>query len=101
MTINTKNENGTLTLQPEGWLDSLTSPELELAVAEASDFTALVLDFDKLEYISSAGLRVVVSAFKKAKDNNAEFSVTHVCSEIMNIFEMTKLNTKLNVIPKE
>ena len=54
-----------------------------------SDIESLILDFDKLEYIASAGLRIVMSAYKQLKDMNGEFSIIHASSEVMDVFKLT------------
>ena len=66
MTINKERNNDTLTLAIEGRLDTVTAPELEKVVnEETADIKELVLDMNALEYISSAGLRVLLAAQKK------------------------------------
>lgn len=98
MNIQQTNENGTVTLKPEGWLDTFTSPELG-AVLEAIDAAqALILDFEKVEYMSSAGLRQVVAANGKAKALGAAFRVIHVTPSVMNIFRMTGIDKKLEIL---
>ena len=63
MTINKERNNDTLTLAIEGRLDTVTAPELEKVVnEETADIKELVLDMNALEYISSAGLRVLLAA---------------------------------------
>lgn len=86
----TKNEeNTTLTLSLEGRLDTVTAPQLEEEIATSVEgVTLLVLDFEKLEYISSAGLRVLLSAQKKMK-NQGEMKVVRVNETINEVFEMT------------
>ena len=65
MTINKTQNNGTLTMALEGRLDTMTAPELEQEVNSSLDgVTELIMDFEKLDYISSAGLRVLLSAHK-------------------------------------
>ena len=82
----TKN-NTDLTVSLEGRLDTVTAPELESFLAENYDGKgALTLDLAKLSYISSAGLRVLLGAQKKAKDL---MKLTNVCELIMEVFEMT------------
>ncbi len=100
MTIRQTNENGKITLIPEGWLDTASSPELTDAVEALTEATELVLDFDAVEYMASAGLRAVVAANKKAKSMNAGFSVIHVGPGVMSIFRMTGIDQKLTVIEK-
>lgn len=86
----TKNEeNNALTLSLEGRLDTVTAPQLEAEIAGSVEgLTLLVLDFEKLEYISSAGLRVLLSAQKKMK-NQGEMKVVRVNETINEVFEMT------------
>ncbi len=94
----TKNvENAALTLALEGRLDTTTAPQLESELANDLDgVTALTLDLEKLEYISSAGLRVLLSAQKKmsAKDGMV---ITHVGETIMEIFEVTGFSDILTI----
>ena len=89
MTIN-KNLNGTaLTVALEGRLDTTTAPELEQALKESMDAaTTLTLDFAKLEYISSAGLRVLLSAHK-AMSKKGGMKVIHVNEIVSEVFDVT------------
>ncbi len=97
MTITKSNENGKITLSLDGWLDTAAAPALgaEVEAIEAAD--EIILDFDKVEYMSSSGLRQVVAAHRKAKELGAEFTVCRVHNEIMSIFALTGLDKKLNV----
>ena len=89
MTI-TKNQTGTaLEIALEGRLDTLTAPELEAELKqslEAAD--SLVLDFGKLDYISSAGLRVLLSAHKTMSPKGG-MKVTNVNEIVREVFEVT------------
>ena len=89
MTI-TKQQNGsTLNLALEGRLDTMTSPELEKELsASMSGAESLVLDFSKLDYISSAGLRVLLAAHKVMKDKGG-MKVTHVNEIVQEVFDVT------------
>ncbi len=87
-------------LSVEGWLDTKSAPELGREIEALSDIEALVLDFEKLEYIASAGLREVVSAYKKMKSMNGEFSVIHVTSEVMDVFKLTGFDQKIDIQAK-
>lgn len=100
MTIQQSNENGKITLIPEGWLDTASSPELGDLVDSLTEATELVLDFSQVEYMASAGLRAVVAASKKARSMNAEFSVINVVPGVFSIFRMTGIDKKLNIIEK-
>ena len=97
MTIN-KNLNGTeLTVALEGRLDTTTAPELEAALKESMDgITGLTLDFSKLDYISSAGLRVLLSAHK-AMRGKGQMKVTHVNEIVQEVFEVTGFSDILNI----
>ena len=73
----------------EGRLDTITAPTLEKEINEnIQDIETLILDFSGLEYISSAGLRVLLSTQKKMQKRGS-MKVINVCTEIMDIFEMT------------
>jgi anti-sigma B factor antagonist len=88
--------NGTSTIiAVDGWLDTSTAPQLAAAIAGlGSDCTELVLDFAALEYISSAGLRQVVSAHKKMK---GKLLVKNVQPEVMQVFRMAGFDKRLNI----
>ena len=84
-----KIENTSAVFALEGRLDTVTAPELEAALKEVlNGLTELTLDFEKLEYISSAGLRVLLSA-QKTMTKQGVMRVTHVNETIMEIFEVT------------
>lgn len=89
MTIR-KQQNGTeLTLALEGRLDTTTSPELEKELKASMDGAdSLVLDFSKLEYISSAGLRVLLSAHK-AMDGKGGMTVANANEIVQEVFDVT------------
>lgn len=89
MTI-TKNLNGaTLTLALEGRLDTTTAPQLEAEVkGSLAGVTDLILDFTALEYISSAGLRVVLSA-QKTMNKQGRMVVRGVNEYVMEVLEVT------------
>lgn len=100
MNITKTAENGTVTIKPEGWLDTDSSPELGKVIESVEEAAAIVLDFENVEYMSSAGLRQVISAGKKAKSLNAGFEVINVGPEVMNIFRMTLIDKKFTVRTK-
>lgn len=77
----------TLLVKVEGRLDTLTAPELEKEVKEAlPNVTNLVFDLEKLEYISSAGLRTLFSLFKLVKQNMV---IRNVNGLVMEVFKVT------------
>ena len=89
MTIN-KNLNGNqLTIALEGRLDTTTAPELEAELKMSLDnVNSLIFDLDKLDYISSAGLRVLLSA-QKIMSKKGGMKVTHVNEIVQEVFEVT------------
>ena len=97
MTI-TKQLNGdALTIALEGRLDTTTAPELEKALKESLDgMAALTLDLEKLDYISSAGLRVLLSA-QKTMNKQGTMVVKNVNETIMEIFEVTGFTDILTI----
>jgi len=89
LNINKTFEGGKASFVLEGRLDTVTAPELERELkAVLPDATALTLDFDKLEYISSAGLRVLLSV-QKVMAKQGEMKIIHVNETIMDIFDIT------------
>ena len=93
-----KKINGTeLTVTLNGRLDTTTAPQLESTVKESLDgVTALNFDMEALEYVSSAGLRVLLSA-QKIMNKQGEMKVTHVSETIMEIFEVTGFSDILTI----
>ena len=86
-----------LTLALDGRLDRSTAADFEARINDLLDgVSKLTLDFSKLEYISSAGLRVVLSIQKKMKNTN-DVLIKGASSEIRDIFEMTGFSRILNV----
>lgn len=94
----TKNMNGTtLEIALEGRLDTMTAPELEAELnKEMGGADSLVLDFSKLDYISSAGLRVLLSAHK-AMITKGGMKVTHVNEIVQEVFEVTGFTDVLTI----
>ncbi|MCR4924881.1 MAG: STAS domain-containing protein [Clostridiales bacterium] len=89
MTINTTNENGTLLVTLAGRLDTTTAPQLEAELKKSiGSNKMLTLDFAELEYISSAGLRVILAA-QKVMNKQGEMVIKNVNETIMEIFEVT------------
>jgi anti-sigma B factor antagonist len=81
----------------EGRMDTVTAPELEKELKASLDgVTTLTLDMEKLEYISSAGLRVLLSA-QKIMNKQGEMKVIHVGETIMEIFEVTGFSDILTI----
>ena len=87
MKIDFNKNNTELTVALDGRLDTTTAPEFESFLGENYDgMGSIVIDCEKLSYISSAGLRVMLGAQKKTKGN---MKLTKVCELVMEVFEMT------------
>lgn len=94
----TKNrENNALVVSIEGRLDTTTAPQLEAELKESlENITALTLDMEKLDYISSAGLRVLLSA-QKRMNTQGNMKIVHAAETIMEIFEVTGFSDILTI----
>ncbi|MDE6742646.1 MAG: STAS domain-containing protein [Lachnospiraceae bacterium] len=89
MEINRQKEETKLTIVLEGRLDTLTAPQLEAELKQSvDDVTELVFDFAKLEYISSAGLRVLLLA-QKTMNRQGSMVICNVNKIVMEVFEVT------------
>ena len=97
MTITKTEENGCVTLAVDGWLDVQTTPELQAYLKELPPSEALVFDFAGLEYISSAGVREVVAAYRRQQEAGGTFEVVRVNSDVMDVFSMTGINKKIRI----
>lgn len=98
MTISKNLAGDKLTVAVEGRLDTVTAPDLEAELKSALDSAKeLVMDFSKLEYISSAGLRVLLSAFKKLDAKGGKMKVTNINEMVREVLEVTGLISVLTV----
>ena len=89
MTLNIDRNANTATIEIIGRLDTVTAPALDKMIAEELEgVTALTLDMNALEYISSAGLRVVLTAQKKMQKIGS-MKLIGVSEAVMEVFEMT------------
>ncbi len=97
MTISKTKENEKLTVSIEGRLDTTTAPQLEAELKSALDDTKeLIFDIKNLEYISSAGLRVLLSA-QKVMNKQGNMVVKGANESVMEIFEVTGFVDILNI----
>ena len=97
MEIVSKTEGNKVPLEITGWLDTQTSPQLGDELSKLDDsVTSLVFDFAKLEYISSAGLRQVISAYKKMAGKDG-FKIINVSDEVFDVFRLTGFDQKIQI----
>ena len=98
MNIEKKYNEKELTISVEGRIDTITSQELKKEISdEFGSFDSLTLDFSDLEYISSAGLRVLVATQKKLKTNDIPFAIKNVNDAVGEIFRMSGFNKILDI----
>ena len=87
-----------LTLSIEGRVDTITSQDLDKEISEEiGNFNSLILDFTGLEYISSAGLRVLIATQKKLKAENTPFVIKNVNDTVGEIFRMSGFDKILKI----
>ena len=97
MTITKIADGSKLTIALDGLLDTVTAPDLEQELKSSLDgVTALTFDFENLEYISSAGLRVLLLA-QKTMTRQGEMKVVHPAVIVMEVFEATGFNEMLTI----
>lgn len=97
MTVEFKRSPGEITLKLAGRIDTITAPDLEEIINDdIEDVTKLILDIKDVEYISSAGLRVLLAAQKKM-NKLGSMKVTNVCAEVMEVFELTGFTDILEI----
>lgn len=98
MTIGKTLDGTTLTMSLEGRLNTSTAPELEAEIKESTtDVTSLIMDFKELEYISSAGLRVILSAQKIMNAKGGSMVVRNVRDTVKEIFEVTGFSSIITI----
>ena len=96
MTINVERDYELVTLEITGRLDTTTAPNLESVVNELSEDTReLIFDMSGVEYISSAGIRVLLGAYKKINSAQGEIRIEKVNDMVREVFEMTGLSEML------
>ena len=98
MKITKQVSDGTLTVLIDGRIDTITAPilERELNNSVTDDINCLIFDFEKVEYMSSAGIRVIMVA-DKVMSKQGEMKLIHVNEEIFEIFDITGLADLLTI----
>ena len=97
LTIKQRIENNSAVFALSGRLDTVTAPELEAALQKSLDgVSEQTLDFDGLDYISSAGLRVLLAA-QKTMSKQGSMKLVHVNQTIMEILEVTGFTDILTI----
>ena len=92
MTINVERDFELVTLEITGRLDTTTAPNLESVISELPEDTKeLIFDMSGVEYISSAGIRVLLGAYKKMNTNHGIMRIEKANDMVREVFEMTGL----------
>lgn len=96
MKVEKKLENGVLFIAILGRLDTLTAPEFEKEVEDLEGTREIILDLKNLDYLSSAGLRILLR-MQKTMNGKGSMKLIHVKPNIMEIFEITGFTDFLNI----
>lgn len=102
MNIEKREENGVVILEPAGRLDSNTAPLLDQeigAVEYGDDGSHLLVDFKDVEYISSAGLRVVLKTVKERQASPKSFAVCSMQDHVREVFEISGFDAFITIYP--
>ena len=92
-------KDSTLSVWPEGRLDTATSPVLEKEVREQLDGVQhIIMDFAHVEYISSGGLRALLTIEKQIEERDGDMRLLHVNANIMEIFELVGFTDVITVV---
>ena len=99
LNITKKLEGDTLTVVLEGRLDTITAPKFQSEIEPLfGGISKLVLDFEKLNYISSAGLRVLLTFFQELQEQEKKLELCHVNEMIRDVFDVTGFLAILTIV---
>ena len=103
MKVETRDENGIKIVLIDGEMDTNTSPEAESHLNElrASGSLKLLLNFEKLDFISSAGLRVLLATAQTLKSDGGEMRVCNLNPDVKEVFDISGFSTLLQVYETE
>ncbi len=96
MKIDKNLEGNNLTITLEGRLDTNTAPDLEKEIESLDGVENLIFDLKKLEYISSAGLRIIL-ALQKIMNNQGNMTIKNVNDDVKEVFEITGFSEILDI----
>ena len=98
MTVKLMKQGENVVLFLEGRIDTMTAPEAQEALLPMVDnFGSIILDFEKVSFVSSAGLRVLLMLQKKCNAQGKEMKLIHVKPSIMEVFDMTGFSGMLRI----
>ena len=98
MEVKFNKQDSTLTVAISGNIDTVTAPELDTKLQEnLSGMKDLILDFAAVDYISSAGLRVILMANQQLEDADGTMTIKNANDDVRDVFEMTGFDSLLNL----
>ena len=98
MEVKFNKQDSTLTVAISGNIDTVTAPELDAKIQEnLSGIKDLILDFAAVDYISSAGLRVILMANQQLEDADGTMTIKNANDDVRDVFEMTGFDSLLNL----
>ena len=98
MEVKFNKQDSTLTVEISGNIDTVTAPELDSQLQEnLADVKDLILDFAAVDYISSAGLRVILMTNQMMEEVDGSMTVKNVNEDVRDVFEMTGFDSLLNL----
>ena len=98
MTIKETRTGDRIQLDVDGRIDTNTSPELQKAILQAfQKGSAVILNLEKTEYISSAGLRALLIGQKTANSKGGSMKLLHVCDTVMKVFQISGFASMLTI----
>lgn len=99
MTVETRKENGVLRIIPDGEMNNLAAPDFEKAYTDCREgVREVLLDLEKVTYITSAGLRVILLIYQEMLDCGGKLAVSHVCPELMDVFTFSGFTGFLTIL---
>ncbi len=98
MTIEKKVDNDSVEIVLAGKLDTKTAPLLDLEMADLTDMCFVEMDFAKLDYVSSAGLRVLLKVQRHMNASGGKFVIRNVNDAVMEVFEITGFADILTIV---
>ena len=99
MKVTLKTEGQSAIISPEGRIDTVTAPELEDSISKIPEGTTSVkFDFEKVEYVSSAGLRVLLVAQKMMKKTGGSMTIANVPAAVKEVFDITGFSDILTIV---
>lgn len=103
MNVTKDEQHGKVILRPEGRLDAISSPQLETALNRILDEkqTRILIDFNKIDYLSSAGMRLLLSMTKRLKTKGGGLGLFSIHEDVMEIIRMAGFEHILSIYHDE